>query len=183
MRKIFLGLFLTFLLSLPLMAQDYSKVDVFGGYQFLHLGGQDGIDSINASGWDASATLKAYKNLGIGGDFSGSYKSINGASGHVYTYTFGPTYSLKPSGKAAPFIHALFGGTSVGGSVSGGGSGGTSGFAMFVGGGVDAKVKSNFSIRVVQFDWLHYSVNGVSGSNNVRICGGVVFYPFEGSGK
>jgi len=29
------------LLSLPLMAQDYPKAEIFFGYQYLHLGGED----------------------------------------------------------------------------------------------------------------------------------------------
>jgi hypothetical protein len=155
------------------MAQDSSKGEVFGGYQFMHL--SESGTSINANGFDFAGTGKFTKDIGFTADISGAYKTISGASGHVYTYTFGPTYYVSPKETVSPFVHVLFGGTSVGGSVSGGGSGSTSGFAMYIGGGVDAKVKKNIAIRVAQFDWLHYSVNGVSGSSNVRLCFGAVF--------
>jgi hypothetical protein len=175
MRKVILYSSLLLLaLSMPLMAQDNPRAGIFGGYQFLHLNA-DGI-SENANGWDAAVTGNLNSYFGVTGDFSGSYKSISGASGHVYTYTFGPTATIIPEGKVNPFVHALFGGTSVGGSLANSGSASTSGFAMFIGGGVDAKVNKNISVRAVQFDWLHYSVSGVSGSSNVRLCFGVVLH-------
>jgi len=172
MNKVLLWLSFILCLSIPLMAQDSAKADIFGGYQFLHL--NVGGSSTNANGWGAAVTGYVTKNFGVTGDFGGAYKTVGGVSGHVYTYTFGPTVSISPEGKVNPFVHALFGRTTVGASLSGTGS--TSGFAMFIGGGVDAKVNKNLSIRAFQFDWLHYSVNGVSGSRNVRICAGGVFH-------
>lgn len=174
MHKILLCLSLLLSLSSALIAQDNSRAAIFGGYQFLHLNGQ-GV-SENANGWDAAVNGNITKYFGVTGDFSGAYKSISGASGHAYTYTFGPTATVILKGKLNPFVHVLLGGTSVGGSLTGGGSGSNSGFAMFLGGGVDAKVDRSISVRVVQFDWLHYSVSGVSGSSNVRLCFGAVLH-------
>lgn len=172
MRKVLIGLSLFLAVSLPLMAQEW-KADVFGGYQFMHLS-QSGT-TVNGNGFDAAVTAKLFGNLGATADISGAYKTISGTSGHVYTYTFGPTFYLSREGAVSPFVHALFGGTTAAGSISGAGSGSSNGFAMFIGGGVDAKVKNNMAIRVAQFDWLHYSVSGVSGSSNVRLSVGAVF--------
>jgi len=174
MNKVLLCVSFILCFSISLMAQDSAKADIFGGYQFLHLNA--GGSSTNANGWDAAVTGYVTKNFGVTGDFAGAYKTVSGVSGHVYTYTFGPTFSFTPEEKVNPFVHALFGGTSVGASLQGSGSGSTSGFAMFIGGGVDAKVNKNLSIRAFQFDWLHYSVKGVTGSSNVRICAGAVFH-------
>ncbi len=65
---VFLGL-----LSLPLMAQDQPRFEVFGGYQYLHTGQItiDGQTIPNSSedwnGWDAAASYYFNKYLGDGG--------------------------------------------------------------------------------------------------------------------
>ena len=62
--------------ALPLSAQDSPKLEVFGGYQYLHAGNFDGAgDSVNTNGWNASATFNFAKHLGIAADFSGNYKT------------------------------------------------------------------------------------------------------------
>jgi len=53
-------------------------------------------------------------------------------------------------------------------------SGGTNGFAMMMGGGVDANVSEHFAIRAVQVDWVYYHIEGTSQSKNVRISTGIV---------
>jgi hypothetical protein len=65
------------LISVPLMAQDYPKSEVFGGYQYLHLGGisSGGVTSDGQSfnGWNASLTGNFSKHFGVAGDFGGGY--------------------------------------------------------------------------------------------------------------
>jgi len=171
------------------MAQDYPKAEVFGGYQYLHVGditvhGQSIPDSSQGfNGWDASVTGYFQKHLGVQGDFGGSYATISGVSTHVYTYTGGPVISLNGGGKVNPFAHALFGGIHLSGSESGV-SVSENGFTMMFGGGVDVKVARAIAVRVIQADWLYYrfgskTVAGVqipsfSQSNNVRISAGIV---------
>ncbi len=163
---VFLGV-----VSLPLMAQDYPKAEIFGGYQYLHLG--NGAD-VNANGWDASLTGNFTKSFGVTGDFSGSYKTIEGVSAKIYSYTGGPVVNLNAGGKVNPFVHALFGGAHFGASLSGEGSGSTNGFTMMMGGGVDAKVNRAIAVRVIQADWVYYHFSGDSESHNVRVCAGIV---------
>jgi hypothetical protein len=175
------------ILSLPLMAQD--KVEVFGGYQYLHTGNiaVDGQTLANSSqnfnGWDASGTYYFHKFIGLQGDFGGAYATVDGVSGHIYTYTGGPVIAFR-EGPIRPFVHALFGGARLTGSEDGV-SASLNGFTTIVGGGVDVKVAHAISVRAIGVDWLYYhfgstAIDGValpsfSQSNNVRITSGIVF--------
>jgi len=174
------------LLSAPLVAQNASKGEVFGGYQYLHFGGDTslGVGSGQGfNGWNAAAAYNFSKYLGVEGDFSGTYANISGVSTHVYTYTGGPVVFANLD-RIKPFAHVLFGGTKVGGSESGV-SISFNGYTVIAGGGVDAKVNPHLAVRVAQFDWLYYhfgsqtiagiEVPAVSGSNNMRISTGIVF--------
>lgn len=169
---VFLGLF-----SLPLMAQD--RVEVFGGYQYLHIGGSDGVSGQNANGWDAAVTGYFSKYIGITGDFSGAYTSVDGVNAHVYSYSGGPVIAFR-EGKINPFAHFLVGGESTGLSADGV-SVSKNGFTMLFGGGVDVKVAHAISWRVADVDWVYYHIGGTDGgpstsqSNNVRITTGIVF--------
>jgi hypothetical protein len=178
---VFLGL-----LSLPLMAQD--KAEVFGGYQYLHTGNinVDGETLANSAqgfnGWDASATYYFNRFVGVQGDFGGAYATVDGVSGHVYTYTGGPVIAFR-EGPIRPFVHALFGGVHLTGSFDGL-SASLNGFTTMFGGGVDVKVAHHISIRPIGVDWLYYHFGSTtiageplpsfSQSNNVRITAGIV---------
>ncbi len=177
-------------LALPLMAQDAPKAEVFGGYQYLHIGDitvnnqSQPNSSQGFNGWDASVTGYFHKYLGVQGDFGGSYATIGGVSTHIYTYTGGPVVALNAEGKVNPFVHALFGGIRLSGSESGV-SISLNGFTMMFGGGVDVRANRAIAIRLIQADWLyyHFGSNTIAGievpsftqSNNVRISTGVVF--------
>src|SRR5215471_16997650 len=118
-------------------------LEVFGGYQFEHL-----ERSFNGSGWEGTVTKNFKHVLGIAGDVSGSYAH----SRHAYTYTGGPVLALRAPA-IQPYVHALFGGISTDqGNVNGDTN---SGFAMFLGGGVDVGWRKGVGIRIIQVDWLH----------------------------
>jgi hypothetical protein len=159
------------LLALPLMAQDYPKAQIFGGYQYLHLGGS-GTD-VNANGWNASLTGNFNKYFGVAADFSGAYKTISGVDAKVYSYTGGPVFHFNSEGTVDPFVHALFGGAHASASISGVGSGSENGFTMMYGGGADIKISRMWALRG-QGDWVYYRFSGVSESHNVRLSVGVV---------
>jgi len=161
------------LISFPLMGQDFPRAQVFGGYQYLHLGGS-GTD-VNANGWNASLTGNFNKWFGVTGDFSGSYKTVGGVSAKLYSYTGGPVVSLNSGGKVNPFVHALFGGAYLSASLSGLGSGSLNGFTSMVGGGVDVKLNKVLAVRLAQADWVYYRFQGVGESHNVRVSTGIVF--------
>ena len=145
------------LLSFPAAAQ---RVELFGGYQFTHL-----QPSFNANGWNASITGNFKHILGITGDFSGAYEK----SAHTYTYTVGPVLTARLP-VVQPFVHALFGGMTVGGGTSNS----TSGFALMLGGGLDIGMRKGFGFRIVQADWISTTFSGTTRNRNVRASTGLV---------
>ncbi|HTS34835.1 MAG TPA: outer membrane beta-barrel protein [Candidatus Solibacter sp.] len=171
------------------------RVEVFGGYQFLHAGNFDGAGdgSANTSGWNAAATFNFTRHLGFTADFGGGYQtrriqeqqsSLNAtATIQIYTYGFGPTVSVTPGGKFKVFTHALFGYGSVrpngcilfSGSPDECGSGHMTGMAMMLGGGVDVPVKRSVAFRVAQVDWVYLPSQGGAQTGDVRISSGLVF--------
>jgi opacity protein-like surface antigen len=96
MRRMLLALSLVLLFSSVLAAQDYPRVEVFGGYSFLHSGNHDSRlnaqrlppsfvgtniylasdGTANLNGWEGSITLNLNKWVGITSDFSGHYGSM-----------------------------------------------------------------------------------------------------------
>ena len=163
------------LLSIPLMAADYPKAEIFGGYQYLRVNDVFSTGhGINFNGWEASLTGNVNQWLGVTGDFGGAYKSVSGANLHIYTYGGGPVINLNHAGVVNPFVHALFGGARLGASASGVGSGGTNGFTMMYGGGADVKMSKMFALRG-QVDWQYFRFSGVTFSKNVRLSTGIVF--------
>lgn len=173
MRKIVVVTIALALFPFLIVAQETPKVEVFGGYQFTHIGSSGADENLN--GWNASVTGNFNKYFGVAADFSGSYKTIAGVDVKAYTYTFGPVVSLNHEGTFNPFVHALFGGLHLNGSVTGLGSASTNGFTMAMGGGVDAKVAPHFAVRLFQADWVYYHFQGESFSKNVRVSTGIVF--------
>ncbi len=174
MQKFFVLVVLLGILALPLMAADTPRAEVFGGWQYQHLGGDIDLGNV-PKGFDFSVTGNINKHFGVTGDFGASFKSIEGASGHIYTYSGGPVIQGDAGGKINPFVHFLFGGATAGGSISGSGSGSTNGYTMMPGGGVDAKIAKSVAIRVIQFDWVYYHFQGQGFSSNVRLASGIVF--------
>jgi hypothetical protein len=190
MRKSLLLVFLASLLALPMAAQDNPKLEVFGGYQYLHAGNIDAQgDGVNANGFNASATFNLREHLGIAADFSGSYKTDTiqnyFAHVHVYTYTFGPVASWGSGKNLKLFTHALFGGAHLtptlclfGGDPSQcRGDLSFSGFAMMLGGGADAMIDRHVGFRIFQADWVYLPTQAGGHTKNVRLSTGLVF-PF-----
>jgi hypothetical protein len=174
------------------IAQENSRFELFGGYQFLHAGSFDGEgDSANTNGWDAAATANFTRHLGVTADFSGNYKNLNATNGsltanasvRIYTYTFGPTASY-PIGRVKVFAHALFGDAHVrptgcvafSGSPDECGPGSVSGFGMIVGGGLDLRAGKASAFRVVQLDWMRLPSQFGAQNNNFRVSSGLVFH-------
>lgn len=185
MKQLLVCSLLLGLVSLPLMAQDH--VEVFGGYQYLHLGSasinnQTASGSQAFNGWNGGAAANLSGHFGVEGDFGGAYATISGISTHVYTYTGGPVVFANFGG-IKPFVHVLFGGIKLSGSQSGVTVSET-GYTTMVGAGVDAKIKKALAWRVAQVDWLYYhfgssviagvGIPSISSSSNVRISTGIV---------
>jgi len=173
MKKLLLLLTLIMFVATPLLAQDeFPRAQVFGGYSYLSLDTSGLTSRQNFNGWNAQASFNVNRWLGLTGDFGGYYGNISRVSAHDYSYLFGPTVTFRAE-HVAPFVHALFGGSHVGGSGFGL-SGSNNAFAMAVGGGLDLSFKSGFGVRLAQVDWYRTSHFNET-QNNVRMSTGVFF--------
>jgi len=162
LRKLSLVFALCILGSLSAQAQD-DKVEVFGGYSFLHF---NTSPSANLNGWEASGQYKFTDWLGGVADIDGHYGSIGGVGTSTYTYLFGPQVSWPA--RVSPFGHLLLGGAHN--STAGFGS---SSFSLALGGGIDTQVTDRFSWRIIQGDYLLTQFRGGS-QNNFRLSTGIV---------
>src|SRR2546422_3518449 len=141
----------------PALAQEQSKADVFAGYSlFRYNPATSGVKSWNMNGGSGSFAYNAKNWLGLVGDFGGYHNGnilSSGVSSNEYTYLFGPRISYRHYEKLTPFGQILFGGAHVTASFAGT-STSDSAFAWGLGGGVDAKINTRFSVRLGQFDYL-----------------------------
>jgi opacity protein-like surface antigen len=174
------GLPFVFLLlcSLASFAQDDSRVEIFGGYQYLHAStGVSGVNGFNLNGWNASLSGYFTRNLGVTADFGGTYGTPSvlgvGVKTRFYTFLFGPTVRFPNSSRLTPFAHALFGGGRISGDVLGVSASETD-FTWAAGGGLDANLTHRVAIRLAQADFLQTRVSGQS-QNHFRFSAGFVF--------
>jgi len=128
MRKILFTASVLLFSVTGLKAQDYPKVEVFGGYAYGNFGpAAFGGDRTNVNGWNAAATVNFNHWFGIATDVSGHYGdfhasvpvppiactppncSINTTGTDKYhNFLFGPQFTLR-SEKLTPFAHFLIG--------------------------------------------------------------------------
>ena len=159
-RIILVGLFLA-LCGLPAAAQEHSKGEFFGGYQYTHLG-----PNFNGSGWNASVAGNLNRWFGVAADFSGAYDSRV----HFHTYMFGPVVSYRKSDKLTPFAHVLLGGARIStGRIS------NSDFSAAFGGGFDTRLTDRISYRLIQGDWIVTRFGGIAATRNARFSTGIIF--------
>ena len=151
------------------------KVEIFGGYAFLHPGvNVDGtglnLENVPA-GWGAAATFNFARHFGLTADFGGHYHTFNatdpqvgGADIHLGTYMFGPHVETRTS-HFAFFGEALFGLHRI---VQTNSSFSDNAFGLAVGGGVDAHVSRHIDIRLAQLDFVHstHSIAATTGGTD-----------------
>ena len=155
MRKVFIIVGLL-LLTAGIASAACPRFEVGGGYAYTRVGSEfglgsgEGSESANLNGWDAEADYDLTCMFGVVANFSGVYKSVTGASAHVYTETFGPRVSLRNHTPFTPFIEGLFGagqfGVNVSECVSCEGES-INAFTGFYGGGVDVSFGGPFAVR------------------------------------
>lgn len=80
---------------------------------------------------------------------------------------FGPAFAWRTQ-KAAPFAHALFGGTSEGIASY-------NVFSWAIGGGLDVSVSKRIAVRFAQLDYESVHVPFNAAAKGLRYSGGVVF--------
>jgi opacity protein-like surface antigen len=172
LRKTLCSVCLICLTFLPVMSQDLSKAEVFGGYSWA--GG-------NFHGWNSSVTANVTKRLGIVADFSGHYgEELEGpivVKENAHSALFGPRFSFGGK-RATPFVYGLVGLTRFHQSATISGqrfSESDSGFSSAVGGGLDVRVNDRLAIRVFQIDYFRPTFFGEA-HNRGRLAFGVVLH-------
>lgn len=189
MRK-FLGLMaLLAFFALPALAQDTPKLEVFGGYQYVHWGLSGG--ALNMNGFDASATYNFTHWLGmsadIGGSYNGSTPNSPGPNGttHIYTYMFGPTIYPFGHHRITLFVHGLAGDghihvflPALPGVPNSAETLTDTSFVYAAGGGVDATINDHFGVRLFQADYRQSQFLqdlGFPAQKSFSLAAGVVF--------
>jgi hypothetical protein len=167
MRKLVGLLALVLLATVSALAQNDSKLDVFGGYSYLHVPAT-ASPSQNTNGWEAQATINLTKYLGVTADFDGHYGDVFRMGGYDNNFLFDPTIFHRHD-KVTGFAHLLFGGSRAGAHGFS-----ETAFAWAIGGGVDWNLKKRLAIRLGQFDYLP-TYFGSTTQNNFRYSAGVVF--------
>jgi hypothetical protein len=155
------------------------KIEVSGTYSYLSGHGSD-RGSFNLNGASASAAYNPKKWLGFVADL-GAYRFTglsNGLGSSMYTYLFGPRFSVHSDSHVTPFAHVLIGAGRLTAS-SGSFNAGENGFVTAIGGGIDLPIRHHLVIRVMQADYFVTRFARADGSsatqNNIRVSTGIVF--------
>jgi hypothetical protein len=181
MRKSFVLLTLL-LFTLPVVAQDTPRAELFLGYSALITDSaqavlDDGVTTVRVkretgyiNGWNAALAVNATSWLGFVGDFSGHYGPIDyqgsvgsntatfGSQVRVHQYLGGPQFSVRGDSTRL-FVRALIGAVSVRESVSVGGldiDESDTGLAVGAGGGLDVRINDRLAWRAFQADYFWY---------------------------
>lgn len=183
------------------IAQEKSKVQVYGGYQYTNADFANLADRQSFNGWDSDVAVKVTKHFSAVGDVSGTYKSLKDLSkslgapteltslnprASMYSFLAGPRYTVAPMGRFTPFAQVLLGvdHLAVTADNVGGLSIGKSSFALAAGVGADYNVNKHFSYRLVKADYMLQHFAGDSSLvdvhiddnlNHFRIATGVIY--------
>ena len=134
MRRILLGMVGLMLFVSGAKAQDYPRVEVFGGYSYGNVGPTaaigEGRNSVN--GWNASVNANVNRWLGLASEIGGEYGDFHftapappiacgtttpctidtKGTDKYHNFLFGPQFTLRRE-KVSPFGHFLIGGSHV----------------------------------------------------------------------
>ena len=176
MTKICVLLVLCLLLGAFSVAQEFPRVEVFGGYSYMHFK-PEGATGLNLSyGWNSAMQFNVNRLIGFKADISGHYGTpVAGVNFNSYSFLVGPVASNRFA-EATVFVHALAGANRISTSASGLSASDTS-FAMAFGGGFDINATRHVSVRPIQIDYLFtkHGTAPMNVQNNVRVSSGVVF--------
>ena len=162
------------MLAISGVAQDSPKVEVFGGYSYVH--SSFAGTGLNFNGGSGSIAFNVVPVFGLVGDFGVYHNNTSGVSTNNFTYLFGPKFAYRGNERVTPYFHILLGGVHASSSL-GSVSASSNAFALAIGGGLDAKVAPHIAIRVAQVDYLLTKLADDENDrqNNVRVSAGIVF--------
>jgi Outer membrane protein beta-barrel domain len=183
MRRFSLVLALVLLIScVAATAQDYSRVEVFGGYSYAR-NQMSGPNAFNFQGWNGEATINGNRYFGITADFSGHYKMIPGpgpvvsanTDTSIYHFLFGPQVRYRGAdSKTSAFARFLVGGSHINMTPAGGTAFTDTQFTYGFGGGMDLNLTNRIGARLFQADYIRTHFNSKR-QNDVRLSFGVTF--------
>ena len=170
MRKLFLAL-ASVLVCLPAAAQNIPRVEIFGGYSYLHR-----EDASFNYGWNLAVDWSFGKTFMAVLDESAQYGTLKGVSVRQFWVSAGPAVAFGRDKRAAVFVHAFAGlvrsiaaidveGVSI--AVQ------ENDFGTMFGGGTDIKVSRKFAFRV-QGDY-EIVVRSEGNETGYRLSAGIVF--------
>jgi hypothetical protein len=180
-RKIALLASLSLLFGFAASAQDYSKADIYVGYQYTRQMYTPG-HSFNMNGGVGQIAVYPTSWIGFVGEISGNavgtVHGFTGSGGTMYTYMGGPRLTYR-HGPLQPYVQALFGTSQLDGTLQRHiGSTGSMAFSTAIGGGLEARITSHFGIRVIQGDYFltrfKDPINVAFTQNNFRLSSGLV---------
>ena len=191
------------LFALAASATDWPKYETFLGYSFVRFNPNSGyIPSFNANGGYGQFQYNVNRWFGGVVDAGAVSKGVlNGfdISTTIASVTAGPRFTYRNHSRFTPFAHILFGGAFASASVPVVGAvlppaiilpptgpitarltTSDSGFAMFVGGGLDIKLSKHIAFRPVGADYYLARANSIltgdtSNRNNFRYTAGINF--------
>jgi len=162
MRKYALICFILLMVAPAAKAAEETRAEISGLYSYISFDA-DGQENLE-KGFGVDVSLNIKDNLAFVSSFSGNYEE----GGHLYYYMAGLRYIARAE-QVAGFVHATFGGASLGDGIS------DDAFAMGFGGGFDMPGgDADVVIRVFQFDYLPTNFND-DWFHNIRIQAGIVF--------
>lgn len=185
--KVLLALALTALLPLPLIAQTYSRVDVYGGYQLQALSDQNR----SYDGYKIEGAVNARRDLAFVGEFAYGTQS-HGEEGlrstdRKYTYLGGFRVNI-PLNRVRVFAQLLLGayhkttrvvGQSAFSNIAVDDTYSNNGFAFSSGAGIEFMISDLISLRPAQVDLLAsklgYQYGNSEWEKHLRYSAGIVF--------
>jgi opacity protein-like surface antigen len=168
----------------PLYAQGTPRVELSGGYSFMHDADRDEDFS---TGWYGSAVGNINGWVGVATEIGGNYRTcrqcergpftsatFRGTDLHlkVYTYMAGPRFASRAISAVTPFAQVLVGGSHASGGFQFDGAL-TTGFTYQPGAGVDLNVTPKVGIRL-QGDYRVIRTQGHNGKESRFLAGVVV---------
>src|ERR1700722_9757712 len=146
-----------------------ARFEASGSYSFVHAYGDNNKGNFNLSGGSASLAYRIRDCFTVVGDV-GAYRFGPlpfGITSTMYTYLFGPRFTLRKYKRLTPFGQMLLGGGRLNAS-SNGIQAGENGFALAIGGGLDVPFRRHFAIRVVQVEYLLTRFHGETSPTQIN---------------
>jgi len=209
LTTIFRTLAFVVVLSSSCLGQDFSRLEVFGGYSFFRVAeGKTEVkiseDVITASrgsgkfhGWNASLVYNPTRRLGIVGEFSEVYgqmayklRIFDVSAGFDAASVFksllaGPQYSWRGK-RITVSARALAGAAVIDQSANLTGQVMTVrglSYALDFGGGMDFRINRHFSWRTIQVDYVltrfRERIGGEVRQHNMRVSTGMILHLFK----